>query len=163
MCDYSLCGLPTRLAVEGEELVAHRFQSGSTGLASPTDLRLADKPLPRARQSLWEHISFWEHVKSILANPWDSPLVMAVCVPHGAQLTLKNVPDELQRRWNIEDEEVVFFVQISANVNTYRDAIRFRSGREVLLQSLREGIRVQVVSLGNSYADSDRDVAIPVL
>ena len=24
MCDYSLCGIPNRLAVEGEELVVHR-------------------------------------------------------------------------------------------------------------------------------------------
>lgn len=81
----------------------------------------------------------------------------------GAQLILKDVPEELQRRWNIEEEEDVFFVQTSADVNTYRDAIHFRSGREVLLQNLREGIRVQVLSLGNSYADSDRDLAIPML
>lgn len=77
MCDYSLCGLPTRLAVEGEELVVHRFHSGSVGLASPTDLRPAERPLPRARRS------FWEQIKSLFENPWDSPFVMAVCVPPG--------------------------------------------------------------------------------
>jgi hypothetical protein len=35
MCDYSLAGVPNRLAVEGEELVVHRFPTGALGLASP--------------------------------------------------------------------------------------------------------------------------------
>jgi len=121
------------------------------GLASPMDLRTAEKHLPR---------SFWGYIKGILDNP-ESPLVVAVCLPPGAQLILKNVPEELQRRWTIEELEDVFFVQISANVNTYRDAIRFRNGREVLLQNLREGIRMQVLSLDNVYADNDKDLAIP--
>lgn len=153
MCDYSLCGLPTRLAVEGEELVVHRFRTGSMGLTSLMDLRTAEKHVPR---------SFWGYIKGILEDP-ESPSVVAVCLPPGAQLILKNVPEELQRRWTIEEQEDVFFVQISANVNTYRDAIRFRNGREVLLQSLREGIRMQVLSLDNVYADNDKDLAIPAL
>jgi hypothetical protein len=32
MCDYSLAGVPNRLAVEGEQLVVHRFPTGSVGL-----------------------------------------------------------------------------------------------------------------------------------
>ena len=36
MCDYSLAGIPNRLAVEGEELAVHRFPTGSIGLASPS-------------------------------------------------------------------------------------------------------------------------------
>jgi len=35
MCDYSLACFPNRLAVEGEQLVVHRFQTGALGLASP--------------------------------------------------------------------------------------------------------------------------------
>lgn len=34
MCDYSLAHFRSRLAVEGEPLVVHRFPSGSRGLAS---------------------------------------------------------------------------------------------------------------------------------
>jgi hypothetical protein len=34
MCDYSLAGIPNRLAVEGEELVVHPFPTGALGLAS---------------------------------------------------------------------------------------------------------------------------------
>ena len=35
MCDYSLAGVPNRLAMEGEELVVHRFPTGAPGLTSP--------------------------------------------------------------------------------------------------------------------------------
>ena len=35
MCDYFLARIPNRLAVEGEQLVVHRFSTGSLGLASP--------------------------------------------------------------------------------------------------------------------------------
>ena len=35
MCDYSLMAVPNRLAQEGEDLVTHRFPTGSLGLASP--------------------------------------------------------------------------------------------------------------------------------
>ena len=38
MCDYSLHGLPSRLAVQGEELVARRFCTSTIGLASPAEL-----------------------------------------------------------------------------------------------------------------------------
>ena len=38
MCDYSLMNVPNRLAREQEDLVAHRFPTGSLGLASPKDL-----------------------------------------------------------------------------------------------------------------------------
>src|SRR6516164_7099987 len=34
MCDYSLAGLPNRLAVEGEQLLVYRFTTGAMGLAS---------------------------------------------------------------------------------------------------------------------------------
>jgi hypothetical protein len=39
MCDYSLMAIPNRLAVSGEELIVHRFEAGSVGLASAFDLR----------------------------------------------------------------------------------------------------------------------------
>jgi hypothetical protein len=38
MCDYSLMTIPNRLAVSGEELIVHRFEAGSVGLASAFDL-----------------------------------------------------------------------------------------------------------------------------
>jgi hypothetical protein len=35
MCDYSLAGIPNRLAAEGEQLMVFRFPTGARGLASP--------------------------------------------------------------------------------------------------------------------------------
>jgi hypothetical protein len=43
--------------------------------------------------------------------------------------------------------EDVTFTQISAVVNTYRDAVRFTNGRELRLQELKEGVRVKVLDL----------------
>ena len=72
MCDYSLMSIPNRLAVAGEELVTHRFQSGSIGLASP-------QARPRG---------FWEALK----RSFSPPLTPAVCIPPGARLMLQDIP-----------------------------------------------------------------------
>jgi hypothetical protein len=60
---------------------------------------------------------------------------------------LRDIPRSLQRELNIGDTEQVTFVETSANANTYRDAVRFSNDRQVLLQALREGQRVTVLSL----------------
>ena len=38
------------------------------------------------------------------------------------------------------------FTQISGDVNTYRDAVLFPTGRQVRLQELHEGMRARVLS-----------------
>ena len=69
---------------------------------------------------------------------------------------MKNIPADLQREWRVERDEGVVFVQTSANVNSHRDAIQFHNGRQVRLQDLNEGLRVEVLSLaGASVADED--------
>jgi hypothetical protein len=144
MCDYSLMAVPNRLAKEGEDLVAHRFPTGSLGLASPSDLkRAADPALPVRR-------SFWCAVKEFFNPPKTEP-VPAVCIPPGARLELHDIPARLQSEVGVGPVEVVTFTQISAAVNSYRDAVRFPNGREVRLQELREGQRVRVLDL--SMAD----------
>src|SRR6266568_2622544 len=120
MCDYSLAGIPNRLAVDGEELVAHRFPTGSIGLASPC-----------ASVSRW----------------WSAKEIPAVCVPPGAQLILHDVPERLQRNLTVGPIEEVTFVQLSATPYQFRDAIRFTNGREIRLQELSEGMRVRVTKM----------------
>ena len=149
MCDYSLHVYPNRLAAEGEELVLHRFGGASIGLASPSDLRpiiAASSCDPTSKKSLsWATIKEW-----FLANrPQGQPdkRTPAVCVPPGARLLLKDIPKGLQRELGIGEVEEVKFVEISAEVNTYRDAVRFKNSRQLLLQALREGQRVTVLSL----------------
>ena len=119
MCDYSLVSVPNRLAVEGEQLVACRFSTGAMGLTS-------------GDASLWR---LWFK---------QTP---AICVPPGARLLLRDIPEDLQRQFDVQATEEVTFVQLSAEAYQYRDAVRFRNCREVLLQRLRCGQRVQVLCL----------------
>lgn len=140
MCDYSLMAVPNRLAQQGEDLVAHRFPTGSLGLASPADLKRALEPAPTARRS------FWCTVKAFFNPPRTEP-VPAVCIPPGARLQLQEIPARLQHEFGVGPVEDVTFTQISAAVNSYRDAVRFANGREVRLQELREGLKVRVLDL----------------
>ena len=156
MCDYSLGGLPNRLAVDGEELIVHRFSTHSIGLASPADLQSKMREARQRDQGLWHRI------KSLFALASDCPPVRAVCVPPGARLVLKGIPLDLRCKWSVCADESVFFMQTSAEVHTYRDALHFRTGRRVLLQDLREGMRVTVVSLGGDFSGEPKPaLAVP--
>lgn len=156
MCDYSLGGLPNRLAMDGEELIVHRFTTNSIGLASSADLQNKMREAQHRGQSLWPRI------KSLFAPVSNCPPMRAVCVPPGARLVLKSIPLDLSCKWSVGADESVLFVQTSAEVNTYRDALHFRTGRQVLLQDLREGMRVTVVSVGGDFnGEPNPALAVP--
>jgi hypothetical protein len=121
-------------------LVAHRFPTGSLGLAAPADLKRAADPPPPARRTLWCALKEF-------FNPPKSEPVPAVCIPPGARLELQDIPARLQHEIGVGPVEKVTFTQISAAVNSYRDAVRFANGREIRLQELREGQRVRVLDL----------------
>lgn len=146
MCDYSLHTYPNRLACDGEDLVVHRFGAGSLGLAAPADLEPVFLASKEAQGSLWRRVQDW----FLGRNPrWEAERhVPAVCVPPGSRLILSDVPKGLQREFGVGEVEEVEFVEISAEVNAYRDAVRFSNGRQVLLQQLREGQRARVVTIG---------------
>ena len=129
MCDYSLTGIPNRLAVEGENLVIYMFRTGSKGLASPC--------LPI----------------SSLSSDKETP---AVCVPPGARLLLMDIPPEVQKQLCVEATEEVTFTQLSAIPYQFRDAVRFGNGREILLQRLRCGQQVEVLSLSSDAQPEER-------
>jgi hypothetical protein len=136
MCDYSLMAVSNRLAQEGEELVVYRFHTGSLGLASPADLNRPAQPQK----------SFWAVLKDFFSMP-EADAVCAVCIPPGARLELQGISARLQRDFSVGPTEQVTFTQITAALNSYRDAVRFANGREVRLQELREGVRVKVLDL----------------
>jgi hypothetical protein len=143
MCDYSLMAVPNRLAREDEELVTHRFPTGSLGLAAPADLkRAADPPAPARK-------NFWRAVVEFFNPPKTEP-VCAVCIPPGARLELHDIPVRLQHELAVGSVEQVTFTQITAAVNSYRDAVKFHNGREVRLQELREGQHVRVLDLSSA-------------
>jgi hypothetical protein len=140
MCDYSLFAVPNRLAREHEDLVAHRFPTGSMGLASPTDLERRVQPGPGKRKGLWAAI------RDFLNPPVLSP-VPACCIPPGASLRVHNIPVRIQLDYGVNETEEVTFVEMTDAINTYRDAIQFSNGRQLPMQVLREGQRVEVLSL----------------
>ena len=144
MCDYSLMAIPNRLAVSGEELVVHRFQEGSVGLASALDLQR------KQECSRVQRHGFWSAFKEFFSPP-AAPPVPAVCIPPGARLLMRDIPARLQRECGVREEaEEVVFTQITAVVNTFRDAVRFSNGVEVLLQRFDEGQRVRVLDLSSA-------------
>ena len=140
MCDYSLHGLPNRLAEEGEVLVVHRFYTGSKGLTSPEYLKPVQKP--KGLMAVF---------KRMLAL--QQPGVCAVCIPDGVQLKLHGITPALQQAHGLFTTEAVTFRQLSADALTYRDALEFKNGVKVRLQSLEDGQSVEVLALSSEKAD----------
>ena len=96
--------------------------------------------------NLWSHVKAWFQGQ----NPrWEAEKrIPAVCIPPGARLLLRDIPRNLQRELCVGEVEEVRFIETTAEVNTYRDAVRFSNCRQALLQQLREGQRVRVLSTG---------------
>jgi hypothetical protein len=144
MCDYSLTNVPNRLAEESETLVVHQFASGTKGFASPADFKLAEK---------------LRGAFGLLLGLSTPSVPCAVCVPPGARLLLHDIPEHLQQLFGVGVEEEVTFTQLSAEAYRHRDAIRFGSGRQVLLQSLPEGQRVAVLCLSSEQETLEIETA----
>lgn len=145
MCDYSLMGVPNRLANEGDDLVVHRFSTGTIGLI-PSRV-----PAPVASAKLG-YRAVWEAIKDFFRDA-DTNQSVAVCVPPGARLLVRDIPEDLQRVCRTGPMELVTFTQLTAAANAHRDAIRLDNGTEVLLQRLHEGQRVRVLRLTVSESE----------
>jgi hypothetical protein len=139
MCDYSLMMLSNRLAQAGEELIAHRFQTGSTGFVSVSEWS--------ACQARTSSTQFWPWLKEFfLSRPDPAPVV---CIPPGARLRLESVSPCLRKQFDLEATEDVMFTQISADLGRYRDALCFGNGITVLLQVVPAGQRAKVLRLSS--------------
>jgi hypothetical protein len=144
MCDYSLAGVPNRLATVGDELITHRFQTGAIGMASVLEVVRSsriEEARPK-RRGIWAGLQDW------LSGPRTNEGICAVCLAPGAVLQMTAIPESLRRRFALSAVEEVQFTQLSAEAYQYRDAIRFRNGRHLILQYLQEGVRFKVVSDG---------------
>lgn len=53
----------------------------------------------------------------------------------------------MQAEWGIGPTEEVKVVQLSANANSYRDAIKLADGRYISVQKLPEGFSANVISV----------------
>lgn len=139
MCDYSLMMVPSRLAIEGEELVAHRFQSGATGFVSSSDFSIWK--VERCSKSVWQRLT-----ACFAATAEPTPVV---CIPPGARLRVEAAPESLSGRSHSGSSELATFTQLSAEANQHRDTLCFDDGAIVRLALLAEGQRVKVLRLSS--------------
>jgi len=146
VCDYSLMGVPNRLAKEGEELVVYTFDTGSKGLTSAREIAPQKR---RAKSALWEELKNIFRARTLRAVH----SVPAVCIPPGARLVVRDIPLAIQSAVGVGSVESVVFTQLDIAENRHRDAVRFASGSAILLQRLSDGQRVKVVSLGFDAAN----------
>jgi len=148
MCDYSLYAEPNRLVREAEQLMVYKFPTGSLGLASVPDVQRYEMELQQAPK-----LTLWQRFMCCLQLDSAESKIPAVCVPPGAHLILKAIPHPMRQRYGLEREEGVVFTQISADVNSYRDAVRFSNGVQIRLQELQEGQLVEVLSLAGARSE----------
>jgi len=132
---------PNRLANEGEILVTQKFSTGSIGFVSLNELCNA------RQQAECQPADVWSKLKSWFTAPPVRPAVPAVCIPPGARLKVRAIPERMRRTLNAEPEEELTFTQITASWNQFRDALRTKNGQEILLQSVGTGLQVQVANL----------------
>jgi len=143
MCDYSLAAFRSRLAVEGEELMVYRFPTGCLGLVSSRD------PDVFGREFAGRPTRF---------EPCEFPC--AVCIPYGARLVLRDIPNRLQRQLGAGAEESVIFIQMSGR---YHDGVQFANGQQLLLQRLAEGQRADVLSMSSGRVLKEETDAVEAL
>lgn len=150
MCDYSLMMIPNRLAMEGEQLVAHKFNSGSTGLVSLLDFTHWQTERPAG---LWQRIID----RCFYSRTEPAPVV---CIPPGARLRLREIPRRLRDRFDLDLCENATFTQTSADETLHRDALVFANGATVMLQWLLEGQTATVLGLSSAeHSDFDPELA----
>ena len=154
MCDYSLLGLRSRLAVEGEWLVTYRFSTGSIGLASRSEAQPEQAhPCEGVRNGSW-----WSTLKSCFCTAEQRRDVGAVCIPPGARLRMYCWSPSALQDLQIRPVMDVVFAQLSAAEYHHRDAIDLRNGHTILMQRLPEGINFEVLSMGSEESQSGPEV-----
>ena len=140
MCDYSLHGLKNRLAQVNDSLVVYRFKTGTTGLASPREVRESQEYYER-KTSLGGRIAR----KFVLSE--REPVVCPVCIPDGAILVIGNVPETIQKFYDVGEQEEVVFRQLTQEEYRHRDGFEFRNGTRVSLQEFENGVNLKVLAL----------------
>ena len=135
MCDYSLACVSSRDAVEGERLIVHRFPNGVKGFVSQPEV-LA---FTAGETGVWKKIWNW----------FCSRTPYAICLPAGARLIMRDVPDSLRMQLGVGCDEEVTMVQ-SGTPDAFRDAVRFQQGTEILIQRLPVGQVADVLSLSRN-------------
>jgi hypothetical protein len=141
--DDSWTNVTNRPALEGEELVAHKFRSGLIRMVSRSDY------------SRWKFTSeagisnaglarvLWSLVSDFLRCGCDPSPVVAV--PPDALLRVYGICPDMQRQHGLNATEDALFVEITLLLGRTREALCFGNGVVIPLQALPEGQRVRVL------------------
>lgn len=173
---FSLMKLSNRLALEGEELVAHKFRNGSMGLVSRSDFeswwtRSDTSQTGASLTAVQPRRNFWESLKdSLLAFLMYYGLLgigtscsepgPVVAIPSEALVRVFGISDDLQRLHHLRSTEDALFTKCAPPVDFCREALYFGNGVMVPLQRLHEGQRIKV--LRRSWAESIEPSPQPV-
>jgi hypothetical protein len=84
----------------------------------------------------------------------------AVCVPADAQLRLEGIGEAVQKAHGVGPIEEVVMTRLEGG--SYKDAVRFANGKEVLLQRLDCGLTAVLVAGSADLIDID-DIATPAM
>lgn len=154
---------PERLAVEGEELVAHRFRTGLVRMVSRSDYRrwmivaetcgldgyeaVASPPNPLLRwfRNVWwalVTLFHWFGEALLLSDDEPGPVV---AFPSDALVRVYGISPEMQEQYHLNAIEDALSLEISPLIGRSRDALCFGNGVMVTLQALREGQRVKIL------------------
>lgn len=143
--DDSWRNVTNRPALEGEELVAHKFRNGLIRMVSRSDYsrwKISSRPgvskgaLARVFRSL---------LSAFLGSHRDPSPVVAV--PADALLRIYRICPNMQRRYQLNATEDALCVEITLLLGRSREALCFGNGVVVPMQALPEGQRVRVLYL----------------
>ena len=165
--DLSLIKLCNRLAVEGEELVAHRFSNHAVRMVSQTAYcrwKTAVKSAAKDSEDTGRSAGLWQSIKAHCvelltyygfldtASRSRSEPGPVIGIPSEALLRVYGISQELQDQFGLQAAEDALFTELTAPACRRCDAICFGNGVTISLQLLCEGQRVKVIR--RSWADS---------
>src|SRR6516165_3095140 len=83
---------------------------------------------------------------------------LAICVAADAKLRLEGIGEAVQKEYGVGPIEEVVMTRLEGG--SYKDAVRFANGKEVLLQRLDCGLSAVLVAASSDLIDID-DIASP--
>ncbi len=168
MHTYSFMNLGGRLAADGEELVAHRFSSGSIGMLSRPDYESWRRTLERSTlneaSTTNEAHHFARSVKNLAAEvlsfygfrrealPLNGEPGPVVEIPAEALLRVFGISSDWQQQYRFSSFEDALFFEGSPHSSCRRDSLCFGNGLTIPLQFLHEGQLIKV--LRHSWTES---------
>lgn len=163
---YSL-KLRNRMALEGEELVAHRFANGSISMVACIDFdrwrhsvpATTGNTSPEETKGFWRCITnAWSDFLSYYgftdsnATPSHSEPGPIVSIPSDALLRVFGISTAWQIQYHLGSFEDALLVELSPPFGSSRDGLCFGNDVTIPLQLLQEGQKVKI--LRRSWSES---------